>query len=212
MIWHHSNCMREDIRIYWTSKEFQEKNAMAIQQVTAYLEELNLEYYKRYGTYFKRYIESRIKSVDSICAKLQRKNGKLTPDDMEERLNDMCGVRVICYDTNQMYRIVDLFVKGRRYEVQKEKDYVKKPKKNGYQSYHIICLVPVEIEGKRFRVKVELQIRTIIMDAWASIDAVVRYKKDKKISRELAQKIDKFAKGSRELDKIVKGIMEEEYI
>ena len=95
-----------------------------------------------------------------------------------------------------------------QYEIYKEKDYIKNPKKNGYVSYHIVFMVPINVDREKTNVKVELQIRTIIMDAWASMDSIVRYKKKKKISDDLEKLINTYSKKSRQMDRLMRSVLE----
>lgn len=202
--------MKDDIEKYWKTKRYQEKYESAIQQTESYINALNDNYKQQHGTGFIRFIEARIKSVDSICAKLERKKYQLNPETMDQFLNDLCGVRVVCFNTMQLYDIVRLIQEGKKYKILKVKDYVKKPKKNGYQSYHIVLEVPVKITDEEIKVKVEVQIRTILMDAWASLDASIRYKKKKKIPVEKEKKIESISRVSSSLDKIITSLMKDE--
>lgn len=116
-----------------------------------------------------------------------------------EVLNDISGVRCICYSVKEIYWIAHQIGKDSRFQIIKAKDYIRKPKKNGYESYHIIMDVPVENEY----VRVELQLRTLIMDAWAEMDNRISYKKNEEIPEEMTQRIEKYAKMGRRLDKLI---------
>ncbi len=121
-------------------------------------------------------IESRIKSPQSIIEKLQRKNVPLTPTSARENLFDIAGIRVICYYIDDIYAIADLLKKQSPFHVLNVKDYIANPKLNGYRSYHMILQAPVYMaSGKEF-VPVEIQIRTIAMDFWASLEHQLHYK------------------------------------
>ena len=107
--------------------------------------------------------------------------------------------RIICFDIAQIYKLACVIGKQESFEIKKVKDYVRKPKDNGCQSYHR----QLKVDG----VKVEIQIRTILMDAWSSLDRILIYKKDEKISREIKDNIEKYAKWSMRMDKMVHSMM-----
>lgn len=191
----------------WNAPEFQKAHSMARSMIQEYILELDMLYQAKMGNSLIRLMESRMKSVEGIERKLERKNLDKTVWNMLEGLHDISGVRVICYDIKQIYWLARRIADEGRYEVVKVKDYVRRPKKNGYESYHIVCNVPVSMDGKDHLIKVEIQIRTIIMDAWASLDSKLRYKKNESISEEMELRIRKYAKWSRRMDKLVRDIM-----
>ena len=118
---------------------------------------------------------------------------------IEDDINDLAGIRIICFDIAQIYKIAYIIGKQENFEIKKVKDYVRKPKENGYQSYHI----QMKVDG----VKVEIQLRTILMDAWSSLDSILVYKKEEKISNDVKIIIDKYAKWSRRMDRTVHKMM-----
>ena len=123
------------------------------------------------------FIETRIKSPDSIATKLKKKGVALTVDNVKEHLNDVAGVRVICAFLDDIYQVAQMLEEQDDVEIIKTKDYIKKPKKNGYRSLHLIATVPVFFSNGRQDVRVEIQIRTIAMDFWASLEHSVKYKR-----------------------------------
>ncbi len=124
------------------------------------------------------FIETRIKSPDSIATKLKKKGVALTVDNVKEHLNDVAGVRVICAFLDDIYQVAQMLEEQDDVEIIKTKDYIKKPKKNGYRSLHLIATVPVFFSNGREDVRVEIQIRTIAMDFWASLEHSVKYKRN----------------------------------
>ena len=192
----------------WKLPEFQKAGSLARSKMQEYLMELDVRYQARTGNSFIRLIESRMKSLESIERKLERKGFEKNTESMLTNLHDLSGVHVICYDIKQIYWIARRIADDGQYEIVKVKDYVRKPKRNGYESYHVVCNVPVSVEGRIHIVEVELQIRTILMDAWASLDTKLRYKKKEPLSDEMELQIRKYAKWSRRLDKMVRNIME----
>ena len=196
----------------WNHKEFQKKHELARKIVEDTLKQLNDVYIQRTGHGFIRFLESRMKTPESICEKLRRKGYKVDFETAVEKLNDLSGVRCICYSTREIYWIARQFGKDERFTVIKAKDYIRKPKKNGYESYHSIMDVPVPTDEKKEKVqtvRVELQLRTMIMDAWASMDNRISYKKDDKISPEMMKRIEKYAKIGRRLDKLIQRTLDE---
>lgn len=123
-------------------------------------------------------IKSRVKSWDSIIKKLKRKNFPISLESIEKNLFDVAGVRVICSFEDDIYRLAKCILDQDDIILVEVKDYIKKPKSNGYRSLHLIIKVPVFTEeGKKF-VNVEVQLRTIAMDFWASLEHKLRYKKE----------------------------------
>lgn len=123
-------------------------------------------------------IKTRIKKVDSIATKLKKKGLPLTVESVRNNLNDVAGVRVICAFIDDIYQVADMLIAQDDIRLIKTKDYIKNPKMNGYRSYHLIIEVPVFFSDHKEHVCVEVQIRTIAMDFWASLEHQVKYKKD----------------------------------
>ena len=121
------------------------------------------------------HIESRLKSVESAYEKLARRGFAQTPSNIE-RLNDIAGVRVVCSYIEDIYNIADVFLKQSDVRLRYKKDYIKKPKENGYRSLHLIVDLPVCLSTVQTAVPVEIQLRTISMNMWASLEHEVSYK------------------------------------
>ena len=183
---------------FWTI-ERRKKYEEAMKKVLSLLESFDEEYYEKKGNHIIRFTEKRLKTPKSIYGKIVRKKKKSTIDTIEEDINDLAGVRIICFDIAQIYKLACVIGKQESFEIKKVKDYVRKPKENGYQSYHI----QLKVDG----VKVEIQIRTILMDAWSSLDSILVYKRDAKISREITDNIEKYAKWSMRMDKMGHSMM-----
>ncbi len=122
------------------------------------------------------HIKSRLKTSESIVKKLKRHGLESTIDNMIEYINDFAGVRVICSFTTDIYRIADMIRNQRDIRVISVKDYIKNPKESGYTSYHMIVQVPVYLSNKIVETKVEIQIRTVAMDFWATLEHKINYK------------------------------------
>ena len=124
------------------------------------------------------FIKSRIKQPTSIASKLKRKGCPVTVESAMDVLSDVAGVRVICAFIDDIYKVADMLTAQDDIELIKRKDYIKNPKMNGYRSLHLIVEVPVFFSDHKELMRVEVQIRTIAMDFWASLEHQLKYKKD----------------------------------
>ncbi len=123
-------------------------------------------------------INSRVKDYDSIIRKIIRKNIPRNLDAIEENINDIAGVRVVCSFVEDIYRLADCLLRQDDIILIRKKDYIKNPKPTGYRSLHLIVSVPIFLENEKKYVKVEVQLRTMAMDFWASLEHKLRYKKN----------------------------------
>ena len=123
-------------------------------------------------------IHTRIKSQSSILKKLQKKNLALTIPNIEKNLFDIAGVRVVCSFTEDIYSLANSFLNQDDVRLIEKKDYIKNPKPGGYRSLHLIISVPIFLQDEKRMVTVEVQLRTIAMDFWASLEHKIRYKKN----------------------------------
>ena len=145
-------------------------------------------------------MKSRIKSIESITEKMQRKNIEFNLENLENSINDIAGIRVICSFPDDVYMLCDALLKQDDITLIEMKDYIKNPKPNGYRSLHLIVSVPIFLAYEKRSVKVEIQLRTIAMDFWASLEHQLRYKKDFKITPQMAEELLSCADMSAELD------------
>lgn len=123
-------------------------------------------------------IKSRLKSWDSILEKMHRKNLPLSVESIEKELFDVAGVRVVCSFIDDIYMLADCLMTQDDVTLITKKDYIQNPKQNGYRSLHLIVEVPIFLQSEKRLMKVEVQLRTIAMDFWASLEHKLRYKKD----------------------------------
>lgn len=124
------------------------------------------------------FIQSRIKSYGSISRKIISRNIPKTLEAIENDIHDVAGVRVVCSFIQDIYRLADCFLQQDDITLIRKKDYIRNPKPNGYRSLHLIVAVPIFLENEKRLVKVEVQLRTIAMDFWASLEHKLRYKKN----------------------------------
>lgn len=130
-------------------------------------------------------IKTRLKSPESILEKLQRKKLPLEIESIEQNLNDVAGIRVVCPFINDIYCLADCLLQQDDVTLIEKKDYIKNPKENGYRSLHLIVETPIFLQNEKRMMKVEVQLRTIAMDFWASLEHRMRYKKN--LSSELSE-------------------------
>ncbi len=138
-------------------------------------------------------IKSRVKKPESIVNKLLRRNLPVDIGSIMENLNDVAGVRVICSFINDIYKIAQMFSGQDDITVLEVKDYIQNPKPNGYRSYHMIVEVPVFFSSVKQNIKVEVQLRTIAMDFWASLEHTMKYKKDVQNAEKIALELKECA-------------------
>jgi putative GTP pyrophosphokinase len=148
----------------------------ALKEINTKLEILNNEFKMAHQYNPIEHITSRIKSPQSIVKKLRHNNRDITVENIIQYVNDVAGIRIICSFTSDIYRIADLIANQNDIKVLKVKDYMMCPKDNGYTSYHMIVSIPVFLSDKTVETKVEIQIRTIAMDFWASLEHKIYYK------------------------------------
>ncbi len=156
-----------------SNPKFLLKKEWLIQNVEFKLKMIDLELSEKYQRTVMQKVEHRIKKPESIARKLVKKGYKVS----FEKLNDIVGIRVVCLYSDDVYKIAELMKKQKDFTLIKEKDYIKNPKKSGYQSLHLIMDVPLTYQTTTECQRVELQIRTVAMDFWAGVDNHICYKK-----------------------------------
>jgi putative GTP pyrophosphokinase len=163
------------------AQEFEELMMMyscAIREVKTKLEVLNDELSVRYNRNPIEFIKSRLKKPISILKKLEKNGYELTLESVMANLNDVAGVRVVCYFIDDIYDVARWLAKQDDIRLLEVKDYIRHPKNNGYRSLHMIVEIPVFFSEEKRQMRVEVQIRTIAMDFWASLEHQLRYKRD----------------------------------
>ena len=154
------------------------KYISALKVLETQLEIINddFKYIKKYNPI--EHIKTRIKNADSILNKMYKDNLEFTLDNIEKFINDIVGVRIICAFESDVYELINIIRNSNIIHVINEKDFISKPKKTGYRSYHLIVEVPVELINEKVMVKAEIQIRTLAMDLWASLEHKLKYKSE----------------------------------
>ena len=148
----------------------------ALKEIGTKIDILNSEFVHSHRYNPIEHVTQRIKSPDSIARKLKRMGFEPTIANMEKQLYDIAGIRIICSFTSDIYRIAGMIARQDDVVVLKIKDYIKHPKENGYKSYHMVVSVPIYLSTGMDTARVEIQIRTIAMDFWASLEHKIYYK------------------------------------
>ena len=183
----------------------------ALKEVGTKLDILNDEFVHIHKYNPIEYIKKRIKTPESIVKKLKRDNYEVTIENMVKYIKDIAGIRIVCSFTSDIYRLAEMIGKQNDLTVVSIKDYIKNPKQSGYKSYHMLVTVPIFMSDRVIDTKVEIQIRTIAMDFWASLDHQLKYKKsfvdlNGEISGELKQCADVIAQTDNKMLEIRKRI------
>lgn len=151
-------------------------------------------------------VESRIKSKESILLKLKRKGLPMTVSALTNNIRDIAGIRVICPFIEDVYNVARMLIKQKDVELIEAKDYILNPKENGYRSLHLIVTVEVQFSNQAKKIPVEIQIRTIAMNFWASTEHQLRYKKDREFTDEVQKELKECADIMAEADRIMQNI------
>lgn len=170
--------------------------SLSIEEIKKIIEDMEVKYKE---INLIDHVKYRIKSPKSIINKMKKKNYDLNYNELIEKVNDIAGIRIICPFQENVYIVRELLLENHKIRVLDEKDYIQNPKKSGYSSLHLIVEVPVETDMGKVYVKAEIQIRTMAMDFWASLEHELKYKNNN-ITKSASKKLMKAAKIIRKLD------------
>lgn len=196
----------------WSEEKIEQLNRLmayyrcAIMEIETKFNVLNEEFSLQYDRNPISSIKTRLKNMRSIKEKLERKGLPLTVESIETNLKDVSGVRVICAFQQDVYTLADALLRQDDITFVSRKDYIKNPKPNGYRSLHLIVQVPIFLAKETRVMNVEIQLRTIAMDSWASLEHQLRYKKDFDFTEEMEKELLYCAKLSTELDEKMDGL------
>lgn len=193
-------------------KEFmavQQLYRAAIKEIRTKFEILDDEFKVRFDYNPIHQIESRLKSPQSILEKLKRKGFDISVKSIRENLFDVAGIRVICNYADDIYKIAEMLTRQDDITLISTKDYIEHPKENGYRSLHLIVSVPIFLAEKTEDVMAEIQIRTIAMNLWASLEHELRYKSDENVSDELKGRLKDSAEAIANIDMEMQSIFRE---
>lgn len=172
----------------------------ALREIGTKLEILNDEFQHVHQYNPIEHIKSRIKSPESIVKKLKKNGYESTVQNMVKYVNDIAGIRVICSFTSDIYRIAEMLINQSDIKVISVKDYILNPKPSGYKSYHLIVTVPIFLSDRIVDTKVEIQIRTVAMDFWASLEHKIHYKFEGNAPEHIKRELVECAEMVSELD------------
>ena len=172
----------------------------ALKEVGTKLEILNDEFQHVHQYNPIEHIKTRIKTPESIVKKLKRYGYETSIENMVRYINDIAGVRLICSFTSDIYRLAEMIGNQSDLKVLSIKDYIKNPKESGYKSYHMLVSVPIFLSDSVVDTKVEIQIRTIAMDFWASLEHKIKYKPNGEINEDVSKELVKCARDINKLD------------
>jgi len=172
----------------------------AIREVRTKLETLDEEFHVRYNHNPIHHIESRLKSPQSIFEKLKRKGYEISVESIRNNLADIAGIRVICNYIEDIYTISELLLQQDDITLIRKRDYIANPKENGYRSLHLVIEVPIFLSDRKELVPVEIQIRTIAMDCWASLEHQLMYKSAKSLPDYLRVQLKECADSIADID------------
>lgn len=187
-------------------REFMMMYQSAIKEVRTKFEILNDDLSVTYNRNPIEMIKSRIKTPESIIHKMEKKGLELNMSSLVYYIEDVAGVRVICSFIDDIYEVANMLVSQDDITLVSVKDYIKNPKENGYRSYHMIVEVPVYFANRRQNMKVEVQLRTIAMDFWASLEHKMKYKKEIDGSEEIVKELRDCADRIANIDKKMQSI------
>ena len=190
-------------------REMMQLYSAAVREVRTKVEILDEEFRTRYAHNPIHHIDSRLKSPQSMMKKLARKGLPQTLEAAEANLNDIAGVRIVCNYLDDIYRIADLLQRQRDVEFVHRRDYLENPKASGYRSLHLVIRIPVFLSSHTELVPVEVQIRTIAMDFWASLEHQLRYKSNHETTQQLRRRLQHCAEASAALDREMQDIYRE---
>lgn len=181
----------------------------ALKEIGTKLEILNDEFQHVHQYNPIEHIKSRIKRPQSIVKKLKKHGYESTIDNMVKYVNDIAGVRVICSFTSDIYRIAEMIINQNDIKVVSVKDYILNPKPSGYKSYHLIVTIPIFLSDRIVDAKVEIQIRTVAMDFWASLEHKIHYKFEGNVPMHIKQELVECANMVSDLDAKMLSLNEE---
>ncbi|MBR4081600.1 MAG: GTP pyrophosphokinase family protein [Clostridia bacterium] len=178
----------------------------AIREVQTKLEILDMEFQTKHDRNPIHHMQSRLKSFPSTLEKLQRRGIPVSFDSMTQTLMDIAGVRVICSYIEDVYAVADLLIHQDDVRLVRKRDYIRHPKENGYRSLHLVIEIPVYLQRGKILVPVEVQLRTIAMDLWASLEHQMRYKGVSHVPANIADELQSAADGLAALDERMQSI------
>ncbi|WP_163655802.1 GTP pyrophosphokinase family protein [Listeria sp. PSOL-1] len=181
----------------------------ALEEVNTKLKILNEEFQFIHDYNPMEHLKSRVKSLESIGAKLEKKGLDITPENAVKHVHDIAGIRISCSFLSDIFKIREMLENQDDISILRVKDYVTNPKPNGYRSLHLLCEIPVFLTNRSEKIVVEIQIRTVAMDFWASLEHKIYYKYQQEAPRHLIEELKEAAEIVMNLDDKMKKLNEE---
>ena len=191
---------KELLKNMLTDSEFSIQGQCAINLMMTKIDIINTFLLMKTGRNYIQMKTGRLKSYDSVCKKMQKKGLDMNFAQAVEKINDLIGVRAVCAYVDDIYKVADLIQKQQDIRIIKIKDYIKQPKKSGYQSLHLILEIAIPFQNENHWVKLELQLRTAAMDYWANLDHQLRYKRGQKQAAVINEELQQCASMISQLD------------
>ena len=191
---------KELLKNMLTDSEFSIQGQCAINLMMTKIDIINTFLLMKTGRNYIQMKTGRLKSYDSVCKKMQKKGLDMNFAQAVEKINDLIGVRAVCAYVDDIYKVADLIQKRQDIRIIKIKDYIKQPKKSGYQSLHLILEIAIPFQNEDQWVKLELQLRTAAMDYWANLDHQLRYKRGQKQAAVINEELQQCASMISQLD------------
>lgn len=189
--------------------ELQSIYKVAMQGILKNLDQINLNFHQQTGRDLIHHMESRLKTPESIYNKLKRKGIEPSMKNAREVLTDIVGIRIICHYIDDIYTLAETLCSQKDIRLVRTRDYIKNPKPNGYRSLHIVVTIPVTVLGKTNIIPVEIQVRTIAMDFWASLEHQIHYKKTEYAPEPLLERLKSCADRIAQIDEEMQNINKE---
>ncbi|MFW6368312.1 MAG: GTP pyrophosphokinase [Spirochaetota bacterium] len=180
---------------------FRNRYRFALQEMSTRIDILKQEFESMHEYTPIEHVSERVKSPDSILRKAQRRGLPTTIEAIRESVRDIAGIRISCSFVNDIYRVASMLVQQNDIEVAEYKDYIECPKPTGYRSLHLIVQVPIHLSDRVERVYVEVQLRTVAMDFWASLEHKIHYKYDHDVPEQLLEELRSVAEDVDRLDR-----------
>lgn len=184
------------------------KYEFALEELITQLKIAIKEYEFNNNKQIVEHIKTRIKSKESAIKKLESKGYEISIDNLQKHVHDMVGVRIVCSFLPDVYDIVNIIKKAKNLKIKEKRDYIENPKKSGYSSYHMIVEVPIYLENGIEYIEAEIQIRTMAMDFWASLDHKLQYKFSEVIPEEVKKEMYDCSLAIKRLDNKMLGLHE----
>ena len=173
---------------------------MALREIETRINTIKDEYEILYNYCLIDHIKTRIKKPESIEKKMKNKKLEMNYQKLIDEISDIAGIRIICPVKENIFDVLNIIKSYPDIKILKEKDYITNPKKSGYSSYHVILEIPINVAGKIIYLKTEIQIRTMAMDFWASLEHKIKYKTNKEVTKKMCKELISAAKMLNKMD------------